>query len=50
MTAGVLLEAVASLLTVELPDEASEEPPVPELLPEYEPPLEDEPVRFLLLA
>lgn len=56
MTAGVLLEAAASLLTVELFDEVPEEPLVPdplfeyERLLEYEPPLEEKLVRFLLLV
>ena len=56
MTAGVLLEAAASLLTVELFDEVPEELLVPEplleyeRLLEYEPPLEEKLVRFLLLV
>ena len=50
MTAGVLLEAAASLLTVELFDEVPEELLVPEPLLEYEPPLEEKLVRFLLLV
>lgn len=56
MTAGVLLEAAASLLTVGLFDEVPEEPLVPdplfeyERLLEYEPPLEEKLVRFLLLV
>ena len=56
MTAGVLLETAASLLTVELFDEVPEELLVPEplleyeRLLEYEPPLEEELVCFLLLV
>ena len=56
MTAGVLLETAASLLTVELFDEVPEELLVPEplleyeRLLEYEPPLEEKLVRFLLLV
>jgi len=56
LTAGVLLEAAASLLTVELFDEVPEELLVPEplleyeRLLEYEPPLEEKLVRFLLLV
>jgi len=50
LTAGVLLEAAASLLTVELFDEVPEELLVPEPLLEYEPPLEEKLVRFLLLV
>jgi len=52
----VLLEAAASLLTVELFDEVPEELLVPEplleyeRLLEYEPPLEEKLVRFLLLV
>ena len=50
MTAGVLLEAAASLLTVELFDEVPEPLLEYERLLEYEPPLEEKLVRFLLLV